>query len=134
MKTSILEYLEESARKYPDKTAFADEHTSCTFKELEQTARRTGTALAKHFTPRNPVPVFMEKSVETIGVFMGAVYAVCWLIVSKTGAGGWVYIPGFFFGLGGSGTVAYKFYLSINRQQKKENKKKKNKVSFNRHL
>ena len=66
MKTSILEYLEESARKYPDKTAFADEHTSCTFKELEQTARRTGTALAKHFTPRNPVPVFMEKSVETI--------------------------------------------------------------------
>ena len=69
MKTSILEYLEESARKYPDKTAFADEHTSCTFKELEQTARRTGTALAKYFTPRNPVPVFMEKSVETIGVF-----------------------------------------------------------------
>ena len=60
--------------------------------------------------------------------------AVCWLIVSKTGTGGWVYIPGFFFGLGGSGTVAYKFYLSINRQQKKENKKKKNKVSFNRHL
>ena len=58
MKTSILEYLEESARKYPDKTAFADEHTSCTFKELEQTARRTGTALAKYFTPRNPVPVF----------------------------------------------------------------------------
>ena len=79
MKTSILEYLEESARKYPDKTAFADEHTSCTFKELEQTARRTGTALAKHFTPRNPVPVFMEKSVETIGVFMGAVYAGCFL-------------------------------------------------------
>ena len=71
MKTSILEYLEESARKYPDKTAFADEHTSCTFKELEQTARRIGTAIAKYFTPRNPVPVFMEKSVETIGVFMG---------------------------------------------------------------
>ena len=84
MKTSILEYLEESARKYPDKTAFADEHTSCTFKELEQTARRTGTALAKHFTPRNPVPVFMEKSVETIGVFMGAVYAGCFYVLMDT--------------------------------------------------
>ena len=60
--------------------------------------------------------------------------AVCWLIVSKTGVGGWVYIPGFFFGLGGSGTVAYKFYLSINRQQRKEDKKKRNKISFNRHL
>ena len=27
MKTSILEYLEESARKYPDKTAFANDIT-----------------------------------------------------------------------------------------------------------
>ena len=60
--------------------------------------------------------------------------AVCWLIVSKTGVGSWIFIPGFFFGMGGSVTVAYKFYLSINKQQMKENKKKKNKISFNRHL
>ena len=84
MKTSILEYLEGSAKKYPDKTAFADENTSCTFSELEKTARRTGTALAKHFTPRNPVPVFMEKSVETIGIFMGAVYAGCFYVLIDT--------------------------------------------------
>ena len=84
MKTSILEYLEGSAKKYPDKTAFADENTSCTFSELEKTARRTGTALAKHFTPRNPVPVFMEKSVETIGIFMGAVYAGCFYVLMDT--------------------------------------------------
>ena len=58
---------------------------------------------------------------------------VCWLIVSRTGVGGWIFIPGFFFGLGGSGTVAYKFYLSINRQQRKEKKGRKDKVSFNRH-
>ena len=60
--------------------------------------------------------------------------AVCWLIVSKTGVGSWIFIPVFFFGMGGSVTVAYKFYLSINKQQMKENKKKKNKISFNRHL
>ena len=59
--------------------------------------------------------------------------AVCWLIVLKTGVGSWIFIPGFFFGLGGSGTVAYKFYLSINRQQRKEKKGRKDKVSFNRH-
>ena len=69
MKTSIQEYLEESARKYPDKTAFADEHTSCTFKELEQTARRIGTAIAKYFTPRNPVPVFMEAHLFLADIF-----------------------------------------------------------------
>lgn len=58
--------------------------------------------------------------------------AICWMLVVKAGVGEWIYILGFFFGLGGSGTVAYKFYLSINRQHKKEEKKKK--VSFNRHL
>ena len=58
--------------------------------------------------------------------------ALCWFIISKTGVGVWVYIPGFFFGMGGSATVAYKFYLSINKQQKK--KHKKDKIYFNRHL
>lgn len=84
MKTNILEYLEGSSKRFPDKTAFADEHSSCTFRELEMTARRLGTALAKYFVPRNPVPVFMEKSVETIGVFMGAVYAGCFYVLIDT--------------------------------------------------
>ena len=53
--------------------------------------------------------------------------ALCWFIISKTGVGVWVYIPG----MGGSATVAYKFYLSVNKQEKK--KHKKNKIYFNRH-
>jgi len=57
--------------------------------------------------------------------------ALCWFITAKTGVGGWIYILGFFFGMGGSGTVAYKFYLSVNRQQKKSDKK--DKVFFNKH-
>ena len=84
MKTSVLEYLEESAEKYPDKAAFADLNDTCTFGELKERARRTGSALAKHFLPRNPVPVFMEKSVETISVFMGAVYAGCFYVLLDT--------------------------------------------------
>jgi hypothetical protein len=50
---------------------------------------------------------------------------------TSLGIGEWIFIPGFFFGLGGSFTVAYKLYLSVTGHQKKE--KKKNKVSFNRH-
>lgn len=84
MKTSILEYLEESAGKYPDKAAFADQSKSCTFEELRKTARRTGSALAKHFAPRSPIPVFMEKGVDTIGVFLGAVYAGCFYVLLDT--------------------------------------------------
>ncbi|MBS6397951.1 MAG: AtpZ/AtpI family protein [Clostridiales bacterium] len=53
-----------------------------------------------------------------------------WLSVSF-GMSGWIYIPGFFFGMGGSAMVAYKFYLGVTIRQKKEKEKKK--VSFNRH-
>ena len=49
MITSILEYLESSASRYPDKTAFADLDATCTFEELRLRARRVGTALAEHF-------------------------------------------------------------------------------------
>lgn len=54
-----------------------------------------------------------------------------WWLCSHFGLGGWIFIPGFFFGLGGSGMVAYKLYLSETLRQKKETKK--DKVSFNRH-
>lgn len=60
--------------------------------------------------------------------------AGCWWQAAKAGVGGWIYILGFFFGMGGSATVAYKFYLSTVKHQKKEEKKKKQKVSFNRHV
>jgi hypothetical protein len=58
--------------------------------------------------------------------------ALCWWLNTHVGLGGWIYIAGFFFGLGGSGMVAYKLYQQITRQQKKG--KKNNKVSFNRHF
>ena len=55
----------------------------------------------------------------------------CWLLTSKIGLGGWVYIPGFILGIGASCTTAYKVYLSVMRRQ--ENKKRDG-VNFNRHL
>ena len=56
---------------------------------------------------------------------------ICWWMTVDLGVGAWIFIPGFFFGLGGSFTVAYKLYLSVTGHQKKD--EKKNKVSFNRH-
>ncbi len=58
--------------------------------------------------------------------------AFCWWLNMRAGVGGWVYILGFFFGMGGSGMVAYKLYLSVVNRQKKEEKKEK--ISFNRHI
>ena len=78
---NILDYLEQSARYYPDKIAFADEMSTCTYKELWETARSVGTKLANYVPPRSPVPVFMEKRVETIYAFLGAVYAGCFYVL-----------------------------------------------------
>ena len=78
---NTLDYLEQSARHYPDKIAFADEMSTCTYKELWETARSVGTKLANYVPPRSPVPVFMEKRVETIYAFLGAVYAGCFYVL-----------------------------------------------------
>ena len=57
----------------------------------------------------------------------------CYMLTTKLGVGGWVYILGFFFGLGGSMTTAYKVYLDITK--KNESKKRpENEVSFNKHM
>lgn len=78
---NILDYLEQSAIHYPDKIAFADETSACTYKELRRTAKSVGTKLANYVPPRSPVPVFMEKRVETIYAFLGAVYAGCFYVL-----------------------------------------------------
>lgn len=59
---------------------------------------------------------------------------LCWFLTAKAGAGVWVYIPGFFFGLGGSFMTAYKFYAAAVKQEEKKAETKKKKVSFNKHL
>ncbi|MFR2780863.1 MAG: hypothetical protein ACLTBL_07740 [Clostridium sp.] len=46
--------------------------------------------------------------------------------------GTWIYIPGFFFGLGGSGATAWKVYQNIMKHQKK--KKRTNERAFNEHF
>ena len=58
--------------------------------------------------------------------------ALCAWASQRFQLGGWIYIPGFFFGMGGSFMVSYKLYVKITRRQEKEEKKKK--VSFNRHI
>jgi len=62
--------------------------------------------------------------------------AACWQLCERTGVGGWVFIPGFFLGIGGSGMTGYKFYRSVmsREKRKKEKEEKKERVAFNRHL
>ena len=72
---SVLEYLEQSAARLPDKAAFADETGHITFAQLRDAARRVGTDLAACGCLRRPVALLMEKSLRTIELMMGVVYA-----------------------------------------------------------
>ena len=45
---------------------------------------------------------------------------VCWLLYAKMGVGGWIFVPGFVLGLGSSAMVAWKLYLSVMKQEKKQ--------------
>ena len=47
MITNILSYLEDSALKYANKTAIADDKNSVTFSEWNRFSRNIGTAIAK---------------------------------------------------------------------------------------
>ena len=79
--TNVLEYLEQSAEKYPEKTAFADEENSCTWQELKERAQRIGSSLAGKAALGAPIAVWMEKSVDAIAAFMGIVYAGCFYVM-----------------------------------------------------
>ncbi|MGC6174842.1 amino acid adenylation domain-containing protein [Lacrimispora sp. 38-1] len=77
MMNNILEYLEYSAKEFPDKTAIIDPDKSCTYKELYDRSRQIGSFLTEHTKAGRPVVVFMDKCVEALTSFMGIVYAGC---------------------------------------------------------
>ncbi len=57
----------------------------------------------------------------------------CYMLTTRLGVGGWVYILGFFFGLGGSMTTAYKVYLEVNKKNAGKKRDEKE-ISFNKHI
>jgi len=69
-----------------------------------------------------------------IGLSLAAPLLICILLCNwlcnRFSMAGWIYLPGFFFGLGGSAATAWKVYLAIMKQ---ENTKRKTDVGFNEH-
>lgn len=75
MTRNVIQYLEQSAKRYPDKIAIADLEHSYTYRELLDKARRIGSFLAERIELGQAVVVYMEKGVEAIAAFMGIVCA-----------------------------------------------------------
>jgi len=80
MQTNILEYLEATAERKPDKVAFSDADTSLTFGQVYDQARSVATALHRAGYYKKPVVVFMRKQPATLAAFFGAIYAGCYYV------------------------------------------------------
>ena len=80
MQTNILEYLEKTVLRCPDKVAFSNEETALTFLEVYNQARSVATRLHREGFYKKPVVVFMRKQPATLAAFFGAIYAGCYYV------------------------------------------------------
>ncbi|MBZ0313087.1 amino acid adenylation domain-containing protein [Clostridium butyricum] len=75
MNKSILSYLEETQKKFPDKVAFSDNNYEITYNELVRCAKSIGSSILERVGARKPIVVYMEKDSRNIAAFMGAAYS-----------------------------------------------------------
>lgn len=80
MQRNVLEYLEQTVVRVPDKTAYANEEMGITFKEVHEGARAIGTFLYEQGLRKEPIVVFMGKHPKEIVAFYGVVYAGCFYV------------------------------------------------------
>ena len=71
---NVLSYLEDTAHRFPDKTALSDDKTALTFGQWLSMAQAIGTHVAcRTSAVRRPVLVFVDRKVECLVGFMGVV-------------------------------------------------------------
>ena len=80
MRTNVLEDLDEIVKKVPDKIAFADDHTSYSFKDIYEHSGSIATKLAEDGFYKEPVLIFMKKSPEEIASFFGVIRSGCYYV------------------------------------------------------
>lgn len=75
MKANVTYWLDETAARFPGKTAYADEKKEITFSQLRAQARAIACELTGLGLFKKPVAIFLEKGVDVLVSFMGAAYS-----------------------------------------------------------
>lgn len=74
IRDNILKYLYDSAKNYPEKTAYFDETTEYSYAELLHDTQAIGTKLIQELPEvLKPVMIYMEKKPRVLGAFWGVV-------------------------------------------------------------
>ncbi len=75
MVKNILQMLEETAGKFPEKTAFSDRAGGINYKEVVAYAKSIGTCISETGQKGKAVAVILDKSKESLVSYMGVVYS-----------------------------------------------------------
>ena len=78
MKANMLDYLEATAKRAPNRIAFYDDQESMTYATLRDRSRRIGSCLAAIAVPCTPVALLLDsRSIRNIPAIFGTIYAGC---------------------------------------------------------
>ena len=72
---NVTEYLDASARKNPNKTAFVDNDNQISFYDLQIMAKRIAGKIIKMGHFRKPIVVYMGREIECLVSFMAILYS-----------------------------------------------------------
>ncbi len=77
MQASIIEWLDETERKYPEKPALIDEEGSVSYHAYKQKSLAIARAIIENNTGgrHKPVAVYLEKSAKMLVAFIGVAYS-----------------------------------------------------------
>lgn len=75
MKYNVLQYLESSVSKYPEKIAVIDKNNKITYKDLQNTSKSIASSIIKDNFWHVPIIVFMDKGIPALATFLGILYS-----------------------------------------------------------
>ena len=85
MKRNILEILEETAERFPNKIIYEDINRKSTYQEFINTTKKIGTGLSEKLNKINtPVAIYVDRSVACLEAMMGVTYSGNYFIVLDT--------------------------------------------------
>lgn len=76
MQNSVLQWLENTAKNFPNHTAYVDENKSYTWQEFRQAALSVASNIKNSLLgKKHPIAIYMEKSVDMLVAFLGVAYS-----------------------------------------------------------
>ncbi len=75
MKKNILDYLEESADRNPDKIVFEEADEKISYQQFRKRARLIGSSILKQGIIRGRIAVYLDKSIDCLAAMFGILYS-----------------------------------------------------------